>query len=221
MKPRLIVIEGIDGSGKATQSELLFKYFKDNNKNVKLISFPNYQDDSSHLVKMYLNGNISNNLNEINAFAASSFYACDRYISFKKNWEKYYYQGDIIIADRYVTSNAIHQMVKLPSSKWDNYLSWLYDYEYSKLGLPYPDMTILLDVDFDISMNLLIERYNGNFNKKDIHEKDNEYLIKCYNSYKYISNKYNFDVIKCSNNNVILPKEKILDQIILKFNERF
>lgn len=216
MKEKIIVIDGIDGCGKYTQSNMLANYFKNQNIDSKLISFPNYEERSSELVKMYLNAEISENLNDVNAYAASSFYACDRYISYKTIWGKFYQQGYIIIADRYVTSNAIHQMVKLDKFSWDEYLDWLYDYEYNKLGLPKPDLVLFLDVGTNITRKLINNRYNGDHSKKDIHEKDFAYLSKCYETYKYIADKYKFDIISCCEDGEILSKEVIFKKIVKK-----
>ena len=128
---KLIVIDGLDGSGKSTQFELIKNKLIADGIPVKAISFPDYDKPSSALVKMYLNGDFSENADDVNCYAASSFYAVDRYASYKIYWENNYKNGDTILASRYVSSNAIHQMVKLPESEWDNYLEWLIDYEYN------------------------------------------------------------------------------------------
>ena len=149
----LIVIDGLDGSGKATQTSLLYEELWGKGRDVKKISFPNYDDPSSALIKMYLGGELAENADGVNAFAASSFYAVDRYASFKRFWENdYHREGSIILADRYVSSNAIHQMVKLPRDQWDSFLTWLADYEFEKLGLPRPDLVLYLDMDPDLSL---------------------------------------------------------------------
>ena len=126
---KLIVIEGLDGSGKATQAKLLTSTLQEMGRTVRQVSFPDYESDSSALVKMYLAGEFGTSPSDVNAYAASSFYAVDRYASFKKDWEKDYAEG-IIVADRYTTSNAIHQCSKLPQEQWDGYLDWLFDFEY-------------------------------------------------------------------------------------------
>ncbi|MDE5600845.1 MAG: deoxynucleoside kinase, partial [Oscillospiraceae bacterium] len=164
---KLIVIDGLDGSGKATQTDLLTKKLTDVGKDIVKITYPNYENKSSALVKMYLNGEISDNPSDINAYAAASFYACDRYIGYQTEWKNDYLNGKIIIADRYVSSNAIHQMVKLPMHEWDDFLKWLYDYEFVKLGLPREDKLIYLDMDPLISQKLINSRY-GKEDKKDI-----------------------------------------------------
>ena len=145
MKGKLIVIEGLDASGKATQTKLVAEKLREMNYNVMQISFPDYESNSSALVKMYLNGELSENADDINPYAASSFYAVDRYASFKRNWEKFYLDGGIIVSDRYTTSNMIHQASKIEGVRAKNlYLDWLADYEYKLLKLPAPNKVICL-----------------------------------------------------------------------------
>lgn len=137
---KLIVIEGLDGSGKATQSKLLYDHLIRRGKKVIHVSFPDYESDSSALVKMYLNGEFGQDPNSVNAYAASSFYAVDRYASYKRRWSREYKDGSIVIADRFTTSNMIHQCSKLPKGQWDMYKKWLLDYEYKLLGIPEPSI---------------------------------------------------------------------------------
>ena len=193
----LIVIDGLDGSGKTTQFDIIKEKLSER-YNVKAISFPDYEQPSSSLVKMYLNGEISQNADGVNAYAASSFYAVDRYASYKMFWEENYKNGDLIFASRYVSSNAIHQMVKLPEDQWDAYLEWLDDYEYCRLGLPKPDMVIFLDMPVEISQKLMTERYNGDESRKDIHEINVEYLKACRKSALYAAEKLGWKVVECS-----------------------
>ena len=137
-KGKLIVLEGLDGSGKATQAKLLEAHLKEQGFSVREITFPNYESDSSALVKMYLAGQFGQHPDDVNAYAASSFYAVDRYASYKKDWGSFYENGGIIIADRYTTSNAVHQCSKLPPEQWESFLGWLFDFEFHLLGLPAP-----------------------------------------------------------------------------------
>lgn len=199
IKPKLIVIDGLDGCGKSTQFDLLTKKLDENKISCKPISFPEYDKTSSTLVKMYLNGEISKNADDVNAFAASSFYAADRYISYKLFWEQNYKNGDIILASRYVSSNAIHQMAKLNKEKWNDYLDWLEDYEYNRLELPKPDKIIFLDMPVEISSKLISSRYKGDETRRDIHEADLNYLKKCRLSALYAAKKCNWDIIECNN----------------------
>lgn len=182
---KLIVIDGLDGSGKSTQSERVAETFRKMGRKVKLISFPDYEEPSSALVRMYLAGEFSDDPNDVNAYAAGSFYAVDRYASFKKFWEKDYEEGTLILATRYATSNAIHQMVKLPRENWPEYLSWIEDFEYKKLGLPVPDEVIFLDMERTVADRLLLARYHGDETKKDIHEKNAAYLAQCQKTARF------------------------------------
>ena len=150
-KGKLIVLEGLDGSGKGTQAKLLAKHLTMTDHLVREITFPDYDSDSSALVKMYLAGQFGDKPDDVNAYAASSFYAVDRYAGYKSDWGKFYEEGGILIADRYTTSNAVHQCSKLPPEQWDTFLQWLFDYEYHLLGLPAPDKVIYLQVDPAVS----------------------------------------------------------------------
>lgn len=194
---KLIVIEGLDGSGKATQTKLLKEKLLQMGEKVKTITFPNYDSESSALVKMYLEGKISDDLNDINAFAASSFYSLDRYVSYMTDWKKNYDSEEIILADRYTTSNLTHQMVKMPQDKWDEFIDWLTDFEYNKLGLPAPLKVIYLDMLPEISQRLITERYNGDELKKDIHEKNVDYIKACRPVALYAAEKLKWNVVKC------------------------
>ena len=214
---KLIVIEGLDGSGKATQTQLLYERFKTLGKKIKKITFPDYDSESSSLVKMYLGGKFGDKPNDVNAYAASAFYAVDRYASYKTGWsdkEEY----DIVIADRYTTSNAIHQCCKLEPKYWDEYLEWLFEFEYKKMGIPEPDIVIFLNVDLDISQELMHKRYKGNEDKKDIHEKDLDYLNKSKEVSAYCINKYNWKVIDCCNNNSMKKIDEIHEEILSVVN---
>ena len=142
-KGRLLVIEGLDGSGKATQAKLLAAHLAESGRRVMEITFPDYESDSSALVKMYLSGQFGDKPDDVNPYAASSFYAVDRYASYKTRWGSFYEAGGIVIADRYTTSNAVHQCSKLPPEQWDDFLRWAFDYEYRLLGLPAPDAVFI------------------------------------------------------------------------------
>lgn len=218
MPGKVVVIEGLDGSGKSTQFEIVDKLLSDKNIPHRAISFPDYDNPSSALVKMYLGGKFSKNATDVNAYAASSFYAVDRYASFKLYWEEAYKSGDLILASRYVTSNAIYQMVKCEKSEWDNYIDWLFEYEYNKLGLPKPDSVIFLDMPISVSQKLLSNRYDGDEDKKDIHEINVGFLNKCREAALYTAEKYNWNIIKCSDGKNPLPLEIITDEIMKIIN---
>ena len=213
MNGKLIVLDGLDGCGKSTQFERIKNYLNETNQKYKAISFPEYDKPSSALIKMYLGGEISANANDINAYAASSFYAVDRYVSYKKYWEENYKNGELILASRYITSNAIHQMAKMDKSLWDDFIKWLFDYECNKLGMPYPDTVIFLDMPTSVSQKLLLKRYDGDENKKDIHESNIDYLNACRESALYAASKLGWKVVKCSQDNEPLPIEVIAKNI--------
>ena len=210
---KLIVIEGLDGSGKSTQLDLLFENLKKNNIDCKSVSFPDYDNPSSTLVKMYLAGKFGKKPGDVNAFAASVFYAADRYASFKSAWGEYYNAGGTVIAGRYTTSNAVHQASKLPESEWENFLSWLYDFEYNKIGIPKPDVVIYLDMSPEVSQKLMSKRYMGDESKKDIHEKDKEYLEKSRKAAYFCVGHDNWTRIKCDDGETPLSIEEISDKI--------
>lgn len=197
MDRTLIVIDGLDGSGKATQTALLKDALKAAGKSVRTVSFPDYSDASSALVRMYLGGEFGPDASDVNAYAASSFYAVDRYASYKRFWEQDYLNGTVILADRYVSSNAIHQMVKLHEAQWDGFLSWMEDYEYEKLALPRPAAVIYLDMHPDVSRRLLAGRYDGDESKKDLHERDFQYLLSCRRAALYTADRQGWKVIRC------------------------
>lgn len=209
---KLIVIEGLDGSGKATQAKLLAEGLKVDGMTVREVSFPDYQSPSSSLVKMYLAGEFGSRPDDVNAYAASSFYAVDRYASFKKDWREDWERG-IVIADRYTTSNAIHQCSKLPKDKWDSYLDWLFHYEYELLGIPEPELVIYLRVDPEVSQRLMTGRYEGQEEKKDIHEKDLEYLRNCQVAADYCSKRLEWKVVECCKNDEMRSIEDIQNDI--------
>ena len=214
MNGKLIVIEGLDGSGKATQAKLLALALEENGERVKKITFPDYESDSSALVRMYLHGEFGSKPGDVNAYAASAFYAVDRYASFKKDWGEVYQSGGLIIADRYATSNGIHQCSKLDESEWDEYLKWLDDFEYKKLGIPAPDVVIYLKADTDISQKLMTGRYGGDESKKDIHEGDIEYLKRSQKAAAYCAQKLGWKTVECVKDGQMRSIEDIHNEIM-------
>lgn len=213
---KLIVIEGLDGCGKSTQLELLPKRLSERGIEVESVSFPNYESDSSALVKMYLAGEFGKKPGDVNAFAASCFYAVDRYASFKSVWGDFYKNGGTVIAGRYTTSNAVHQASKLPQNEWESFLSWLYDFEYNKIGIPKPDMVIFLDMPTEVSQKLLTGRYCGDNSKKDIHERDTEYLKHCREAALFTANFSDWQIINCANGDSPRTIEDISNEILDK-----
>lgn len=194
----LIVIEGLDGSGKETQSRMLYDHLTGSGVETTKITFPDYESPSSSLVKMYLGGEFGTDPSSVNAYAASSFYAVDRFASYSTKWKDAYCRGDVVLADRYTTSNIVYQLSKLDRSQWDTYIDWVVDFEFVKMGLPVPDVVIYLDMSPEVSQKLLSRRYNGDESKKDIHESHKEFLAKCRESAVYAAGKFSWCVIPCS-----------------------
>jgi len=214
MASKLIVIEGLDGSGKGTQSKLIAQTLIDRGFKVRKLTFPDYDSPSSSLVKMYLGGELGDSPDDVNAYAASSFYAVDRVASFLKDWKKDYEQCDYIVADRYVTSNLIYQMTKVDDNDRDDFIAWLEDFEYNRLMVPKPDIVIYLDVPPVISQQLMSNRYNGDESKKDIHEKNMGFLSACRQSALYALEKSGWIKLSCAQDDKMKSIESITKQIL-------
>lgn len=200
MSGKLIIIEsGSDASGKATQTQKLYERLIQEGYNVKKVEYPNYESESSALVKMYLRGDFGDKATDVDPYISSTFFAVDRYASYKMQWEEFYKAGGIILADRYTTSNMVHQASKMDKEDRDKYLDWLFDYEFNLYKIPKPDCVVFLDVPVEYSKKLMENRNNKitGESKKDIHESDIEYLSKSYNNSLYIANKYNWNKINC------------------------
>lgn len=206
---KLLVLEGLDGSGKSTQIGLLQEKLETAGVLYERIKAPDYSSPSSALVTMYLNGEFGSNPNDVNAYAASTFYAADRYACFHNKWRQAYSDGKFVIADRYTTSNAIFQMSKLDRELWDSYLAWLEDFEYKKLGLPRPTLVIYLDVPVEISQKLLEKRYAAEGGKKDVHEQDLAYQMRCREAAVYAANSYGWEIVSCAENGTLRSAEDI------------
>ena len=197
MSGKLIVIEGLDGSGKATQTALLCERIEKLGIGYSRISYPNYDSPSSSLVRMYLGGELSDDPDGVNPYAAAAFYAVDRCADFLKYRKKEYDGGGLFISDRYATSNAVYQTSKLPKEQWAAYIGWLDDLEYNKLGVPRPDLVIYLDMDIGVSQKLLSKRYNGDDNKKDIHEANTDFLKRCRETALFAAKTLGWHIIRC------------------------
>lgn len=195
---KLIIFEGLDGSGKGTQTQLLCETLRQQGRDLRQITFPDYDSDSSALVKMYLSGQFGQKPDDVNAYASSTFYAVDRFASYKTGWGDYYRRGGLVVSDRYTTSNAVHQCSKLPPMHWDGFLEWLFDFEYKKMGIPAPDAVVYLSVDVEVSQKLMTERYHGDKNKMDIQERDIEYLYRSQEAAAYCARKLNWDIVNCT-----------------------
>lgn len=199
---KLIVIEGSDGSGKATQTKLLYEYLVRQGKRVRMVSYPNYESSSSSLVKMYLESEFGKDPFNVNPYVTSSFFAVDRFASYLKEWKEFYEESEnhIVICDRYVTSNMLHQTAKIDLVEEKlAFLDWEYDFEYVKGGLPVPDKVFFLDVRPEISFRLIRDRENKITHemKKDIHENNEDFLIRSYENSMLLCERYGWKRINC------------------------
>lgn len=210
----LIVVEGLDGSGKSTQVPLILPELRRRGIEGVKISFPDYDSDSSALIKMYLSGALGADAAAVNAYAASSFYAVDRYASFHTKWKREYEAGALIITERYTSSNLIYQMCKLPREQWDDYIAWSTDFEHVKLGLPEPDLVIYLSMPLDISQNLLTRRYEKTKGTRDIHESNLKFLRDCSETAAYTAQRLRWHVIDCAKDGGARSIEEIHKEII-------
>lgn len=223
MKGKLIIIEsGSDASGKATQTKRLFERLSEENSNIRKVEYPNYDSESSALVKMYLRGDFGKNASDVDPYISSTFFAADRYASFKTEWEEFYNNGGIVIADRYTTSNMVHQASKMDEKDRDKYLDWLVDYEFNLYKIPEPDCVIFLDVPAEVSKSLMKDRNNKitGESQKDIHESDFEYLKKSYENSLYIAQKYDWKKINCVENNNMRTIDDIHNEIYSIIEEK-
>ncbi len=218
---KMIVIEGLDGSGKSTQIEQLKERLNRLNCAYRQIKLPDYEDPSSTLVRMYLGGSFGKKPEDVGAYAASAFFAVDRFASYKQHWGNDYNNGTLIVADRYTTSNAYHQLEKMPEAEWDAYLDWLEDFEYGKIGIPKPDLVIYLDMPIDVSQQLMKKRCQATNTVKDVHEADVEYLKRCRVAAMYAAEKLGWHIIPCAENGEPLPIEAIAEQIFREFQNKF
>ncbi len=216
MSSRLIVIEGLDGSGKSTQMELVCDRLKKMGQDFRRISFPCYDSDSSALIKMYLRGDFGADPDAVNPYAASTFFTVDRFASYKSDWGSDYASGRLIISDRYTTSNAIHQAGKLDAEAREEYLSWLFDFEYNTIGLPEPSLVIYLDMPTEYSLKLISKRQGDS---GDIHELDHEYLARCRANALDVCRRFGWRKVKCVDETGLRTPHDINDEIMSIINE--
>ncbi len=210
---KLIVIEGTDGSGKSTQFRLLTDRLESEQVKFQKLVFPQYSEPSSALIRMYLGGEFGKSPSDVNAYAASAFYSVDRYASYRKVWGKWYEEGGLVVSDRYTTSNAVHQASKEPENKREDFLNWLYDFEYDKLGLPRPDLVIYLDVPTDFTEKMLRHRESETHTQADIHEQDMQYLATCRRMGRAAAEHYGWTVIRCVRDGAMRSTEDIHEEI--------
>ncbi|MBQ3553247.1 MAG: thymidylate kinase [Clostridia bacterium] len=214
---KLIVIEGVDSSGKATQAKRLAERLEAEGEQVRLISFPDYESDFSVPVKRYLAGDLGSDPRDVSAYAASVFYAIDRYASFKRKWGKFYQSGGTIVADRYVTSNLVHQASKIDGDKTE-FIRWLSDLEYEKMELPVPDKVIFLDMPPAYAQKLMANRANKftGEQKKDIHESNSDYLNKSYNNAIEIAQICGWEILSCVKDEAVRSIDDIAEDIYFR-----
>ena len=210
---KLIVIEGTDGSGKSTQFKLMAERLEKENKPFRRLVFPRYSEESSALIRMYLGGAFGTNPSDVNAYAASAFFAVDRYASYKQDWGQWYEDGGLIFSDRYTTSNAVHQASKEPEENRAEFLRWLYEFEYDKMGLPRPDLVIYLDVPTSFTEKMMRSREAATNTSADIHEQDLNYLATCRKIGRTAAEYYGWSVINCVKDEQMRSIEDIHEEI--------
>lgn len=211
---KLIVIEGTDGVGKSTQFSLLTERLRTMEKDFQTIVFPQYQEPSSSLIRMYLGGEFGTKPTDVNAYAASMFYAVDRYASYKKIWGDYYEKGGLLVCDRYTTSNAVHQASKLPEDARESFFRWLYETEFDLLGLPKPDMVLYLDAPISLTETMMRSREAQTHTTADIHEKDLDYLRLCRATGRQAASYYGWHIIQCAGAQGMRTREDIHEEIL-------
>lgn len=221
MAGKLIVFEGTDGSGKSTQFARLCRRLEQRGKPFQRLIFPQYDKPSSTLLRMYLNGEFGSHPGDVNPYAASTFYAVDRYASWKQVWGEYYQQGGLVLSDRYTTSNAVHQACKLPEREWEGFFRWLEDFEFGKLGLPRPDAVVCLDMPTDKAVSLLRAREAATHTTADIHEVDTDYLALCHKAALRAADCLGWYRVACADASAqVRPMEEIsreIEEILASF----
>ena len=210
---KLIVLEGTDGSGKATQCAALLERLQREQIPCRKVEFPQYSEPSSALIRMYLGGAFGEKPSDVNAYAASTFYAVDRYASYKKDWGGDYEGDKVILADRYTTSNAVHQGSKLEGGEREAYLTWLFDFEYRLMGLPEPDLVLYLDVPIEQTEKNMRRREILTSTSGDIHEKDEAYLKACRVAALEAAERFGWKRIPCVKNGEMRSIEEIHQDI--------
>ena len=216
---RLIVFEGTDGSGKATQTELLCQTLEARGTPFRRLAFPRYDEESSALIRLYLGGAFGSRPDDVNAYAASTFYAVDRYASFKQDWGEYYRQGGLLIADRYTTSNAVHQTSKLPQEQRRPFLDWLFHFEYDLLELPRPTRVLYLDLPTELSEQMMRRREQATHTTADVHEQDEEYLRRCRENAVFVTDYSGWTRIDCAKGGIMRSREDIHAEVLDKLHD--
>lgn len=216
---KLIVLEGTDGSGKATQCAALTQALTQMGYSCRRVEFPQYDKDSSMLIRMYLNGAFGDKPTDVNGYAASTFYAVDRYASYKTDWGKFYEDGGVILADRYTTSNAVHQGSKLEGEARQAFFQWLFDFEYRLMGMPEPDMVLYLDVPVEQTAKNMHQREIQTNTTADIHEKDQDYLNRCRIAGQAAAKEFGWNIISCTEHGAMRSISDIHQEILCAVKE--
>ena len=210
---KLIVFEGSDGAGKSTQFKLLTKRLRQEHTDFHKLQFPQYLEPSSALIRMYLGGEFGDSPDDVNAYAASTFYAVDRYASYVKVWREYYQAGGLVLSDRYTTSNAVHQASKLPDGEREKFLDWLFGFEYGLLGLPEPSLVFYLDVPTEVTERLMRERERATHTAADIHEADDAYLRECRENARGVAARCGWQRVDCTRDGQMRGIEDIHEEV--------
>ena len=210
---KLIVLEGTDGSGKSTQMELLGARLEREGKSFRRLRFPQYEEPSSALIRMYLAGQFGDKPGDVNPYAASTFYAVDRFASYAADWKQAYESGTLLISDRYTTSNAVHQGGKLPAEEQETFFRWLYDMEFEKMRLPAPELVIFLDMPTELTAKLMHRREQDTHTHADIHEKDLTYLENCRKTAARAARFYGWKTVHCAEDGKLRTIEDIHEEI--------
>lgn len=209
MRGKLIVLEGTDGSGKATQAGLLLKSLAAQGISCREIDFPRYGNPFAEPANLYLHGALGGKPGDVNACAASVMFAVDRFASYKEDWGKFYESGGVVVANRYTTSNAVHQASKLSEGERRDFLTWLFDLEYCRLGLPEPDLVLYLDMPTEAAGLLLRRREAETHTAADIHERDGDYLCRCRACAGEIARVQGWAVVNCGGGGAPRTPEEI------------
>ncbi len=216
---KFIVLDGLDASGKETQTEFLRAALVGRGERVKVLSYPRYGTVGAAGVELYLKGGLGAHPDDTGAYAASALFAMDRYLSYRTEWQKDYASDQgVILANRYTTANAVHQLSKLPRAQWDEFLDWLWDFEYRKLGIPAPDRIFYLEMPPEVSRALLARRVEETGREKDIHEGDASYLDRCYEAALYAARRLGWCVIHCVKDGVLRTREEIAGELLSRYD---
>lgn len=213
MKGKLIVLEGTDGCGKSTQLRALCDRLEREGIAFRMAEFPRYGSLASGPVRMYLGGSFGSAPGDVNAYAASTFYAVDRYASYKEDWGRWYEEGGLVICGRYTTSNAIHQASKLPEEEQDGFFRWLYELEFDRMGLPAPDLVLYLDLPIGMTVDLMRRREAATNTSADIHERDTDYLAACRRTAQKAADTLGWQRVQCAEGDRVRSIEEIHEEL--------